>query len=909
MTENITKNMTKNLTEEFEDINFNFNNVFLPKLCCLIQEIGLNNNLDIELLRELNEIWNKNNYDDDNNLTKNFDINEKYGLLAFFKNNYYLNPLRGVLNSENGRLSNIYDYYNKNKNTQQTNLSNIQLARLNSTKEGLKKLYKKFLANFLKNLDKENYFNHYKKIIDSRFKNPQYIGFKDYILDHCRLLHGENDENNDTKSTKIINKYNDFIKIINKTDIHTYDIQVDQMFENIHVFPKFMGYFLMFMIEIKHDFNKKKEEINLTLIKKMITSLVFNYVNTQLKFVSRDDKELFVNFVLNDFNYLNEIVGQEILLNLYDNNGIKCIQQLSNDDIYISSKPDKIATSFPKVLSHGKSVIASLDANNKANIEVANIENLHLLNKQIYPFLYFDAGNQPVLEEETEQGRRDLVLQLSSELTASDYSRIDENFSSYAEDPQDYFYIPTILKKKIYFYALEETRQPLFGVEMRITKDEKPKFFIIFNESFSFPLLRLSNDKQRILVDFIRSINKQKIYFNSVSIPTIIDLYNNVFKYICESFKKVNSIWDQEFVVNYLSKNDISDDLLIYFQNVLVSIVSLKSMGDLIPYYITLLETINNDKSKDSSLQYIGYISSADFSLAQIPLVGFHSTFDDYTFPSLFAGIHIHNCGYIVPLQDEDKLKLNYWGVISNSQINSEFTMIISKFKSNIDIMYSLYYKNFDKLNSQFTDIRLLLGLSFDHIHENDSPSEKQQKRNLKKLIDFHINYSNLTNINDLIKIYIAKTIEIKDSIMPDMKTTFESIDKMGLCDDFLDLCSRYAVFTQQSPINEKENFCEYLLNRIMVILIPYKREIEQYKGIININRNNVDLYVVAEYCVQQKMFGGRPYKYKNFVLKKVKNQKRTYNNKCSDDGKKVNSKKISKNNTRKKIKTILVKK
>ena len=108
-------------------------------------------------------------------------------------------------------------------------------------------------------------------------------------------------------------------------------------------------------------------------------------------------------------------------------------------------------------------------------------------------------------------------------------------------------------------------------------------------------------------------------------------------------------------------------------------------MGDLLTYYITLIEGVDNLNTNINAFkqsgrgeylntnvekEFIGVVSSADFSLMQLPLVKImkknasDNLFSDYNPPcSLFAAVHIKNSEYVVPLNDKEKKKNNFVGL------------------------------------------------------------------------------------------------------------------------------------------------------------------------------------------------------------------------------------------------------
>jgi hypothetical protein len=177
-------------------------------------------------------------------------------VLKFFYNNYFFDPI--IKNSRN-------DINN-------TNLINAVTAPHKSS-------YTKTEADsfhyFLENLIKD-----WKKYID--FIRKKYSANPDIINFCCS---GQSEKEKILKIDNITKKYNTCFNEIN--DNFTYNIDLSSDFSNITVRPHFNGYFVMLMIELKHDFFTEKDKLSgtenditsLDLIKIMIKLLLIDYAN------------------------------------------------------------------------------------------------------------------------------------------------------------------------------------------------------------------------------------------------------------------------------------------------------------------------------------------------------------------------------------------------------------------------------------------------------------------------------------------------------------------------------------------------------------------------------------------------------------------------------------------------------
>ena len=651
-------------------------------------------------------------------------------------------------------------------------------------------------------------------------------------------------------------------------DNFTYNIELSEDFRNINVKPHFNGYFVMLMIELKHDFFTSKNQLqpldgtsldslnSLNLIKIMIKALLINSLSTNYGDNQTQETSKFI--LSNLFDYLPELTGQKVLLELYKRAHIECVQEVSDGSIKVTyGEPDKMSTVFPKVFSHNKIVVASLDANNRASAEVAGIDKLYKLNKDNFPLLNLDAGNPPALEEETEKGSREVDL---IPTFGKNFDNPQKFFTEQMPDPQSYFtntdYTPK--KKNIHIQNLSGTT--MFTIMMTPGTTE---FQLIFNQDIQ----GITNSVR--IRNFLDKFS-QGIEFDSVSIPKVIELYNEVYSAI-ESIIQPASMKD--YFSSTLSSSSeqpgsrksartlvssYNPDEVLYFQNILVGIISLKSMGDLIPYYITLIEALSNYHSypfsdgEDRLQEVIGYVSSADFSLAQLPLVKLtqnrqsdpsdifssssssSSSSSDYKFPcSVFAGIHIYNSGYIVPLNPPEKKKLKLWDKICNYPVSrSNFIFsIISQFKANIDIIYSLYYGDINQLNNQLTNIRMLL---------------LAEPVNNESLM---MNPDTKSSIDQLVGFYLDRAQQIQSFIQSNRPSGPSEFFINLLCDNLIQLCKRYKYFTQTSE-NGTNNY--HLLLDMVCANLTGSRDESNFDN-FEIKKDDVKLYVVADGCSQKQ--------------------------------------------------------
>jgi hypothetical protein len=157
---------------------------------------------------------------------------------------------------------------------------------------------------------------------------------------------------------------------------------------------------------------------------------------------------------------------------------------------------------------------------------------------------------------------------------------------------------------------------------------------------------------------------------------------------------------------------------------------------------------------------------------------------------------------------------------------------------------------------------------------------------NIKHLLDF-VPFNNdtpPTSSDQLVNFYLGMAQQIKDFNNPPGIRSFDLID--FLCNDLIQLCDNYKFFTERTSSQSGTSYYQTLLDTIRINLPHVSQSYHDF----TIKKDNVKLYVVADYCVQQKnIFGGRPQKSRKFTLKNKNQNKKTYNKKTHN--KKIRSK------------------
>jgi hypothetical protein len=525
-----------------------------------------------------------------------------------------------------------------------------------------------------------------------------------------------------------------FVKFMNDNlNTFTIELTAEGNPRDIVLIPHFIGVLVMLMTEIKHDFEsvtiKEKKEnkkaVDLKFIKEMVRFLLKEYATEALSpnpFASTliSDVDIIgkINYFFstegeskNVFDYLNEEGCQKIMLEIYNLKKIICVQEKPGGNYYVSSKPEKIISQFPTILAKNKKVILSADAKNTLGISINSITNLYKLKTEQHPFLNFDAGNASNIEEQEEAGEEGAIPN-NEKLTTL------KNLTSGSQ-----------IRYNIYVRDL--WGEHVFGIEM---------YLDTVTNKWMFRLGFLTN-RGRLLDNICNELNSLGP-FADVSITKVASLYNSAYGIITKKVPKLHNLRDL--------------DLKKALYNILVSIISLKSMGDLLTYYVTLIEGVDNADNYvktqtttmfDFKKEIIGVVSSADFSLMQLPLVKImipnttpnttqiEQQFIPYVPPcSLFASVHIKGSEYVVPLNDEERFKIVLWEYISNRysisptiqnpSINvfttSSSTLANDKFNPGfnylcyfIDYFYDIYWNKLNPENWANTNSNLLASLTY----------------------------------------------------------------------------------------------------------------------------------------------------------------------------------------------------
>jgi hypothetical protein len=532
--------------------------------------------------------------------------------------------------------------------------------------------------------------------------NDEYIGIIHRLYYDVFCNNKFTIENNNLRKNFISNglsTYTIFLYPLNKSNVKT-----------LQLVPHFIGVLVMLMTEIKHDFNASRGSGGLTtaeldVIKEMVRFLLQTYISDILKnsatTVGYNILNKFTTFFdkkTKAFDYLSEEDCQKFILEIYNLNKIICVQEKPKGDYFISSTPDKISSTFPKVFSENKTVILSADAKNTLSISINPVNSLYRLTKKDFPFLYFDAGNASNISEQTQQGERDITLLNTNETLKT-------------------------VNTKYEIEVFNLWNEKVFTIKMNYSIPSKKWFFTL---SFSHVVSQTPPQSipQSILI-INSALTLKPITFENVSITNVKKIYDDVYSIIDKTMDSNRKIYNSKTI-----NNTKDNTLQKYIYSILVSTISLKSMGDLLTYYITLIESVDNLKlsnlnSEENNIKkkFIGVVSSADFSLMQLPLVNIrvpsseknNQNFVLYEPPcSLFASVHIKNSEYVVPLNSQERKKIFFWEYISNRvtnipvnlqtitginpSLNPEFNCCFNYLRYFIDYFYDLYW---DKLISK----------------------------------------------------------------------------------------------------------------------------------------------------------------------------------------------------------------
>ena len=584
-----------------------------------------------------------------------------------------------------------------------------------------------------------------KVVVDESYANQMFFIFSDDISKFCKSDSIDDTPKNSSHITFIHTLYydvfcNDKLKVLNTDQqttlkfvsdgLDTYTIKFGDstpsdlsfntfptLTKDITFVPNFIGVLVMLMTEIKHDFkpsrtSKKKNDdagVDFDKIQEMVKYLLLNYASDALTspqgygyFGTGDDQNNIIekinNFFEEDFVYLQEEGCQNIMLEIYSLKKIICVQEVPNGT-NVLSRPEKITSPFPAVLAKNKNVILSADAKNTLGISINSIKSIYKLQKEDFPFLSFDAGNSSNISEQTDTGEAQFTSQETGLNILKSY---DDSLTQAGDLTKDSY--PNFMKYNIQVCDLwgENVFEIYMHMKPMDTLVPKVSFTLFFNMDVTSEWQSLTRSA---LAD-----EDNEITFNSVSITEVTKIYNQVDSIIKQYSNSGHTYTDHSTgnTTRYEYNNNTDDKFLA---NILVSIISLKSMGDLLTYYITLIEGVDNlntninafkQSGRDEYLntnvekEFIGVVSSADFSLMQLPLVKIMkknasgNLFSDYNPPcSLFAAVHIKNSEYVVPLKNEEKEKIILWDYISNADLNNNDFNYVRYF---INYFYSIYW-------------------------------------------------------------------------------------------------------------------------------------------------------------------------------------------------------------------------
>ena len=525
-------------------------------------------------------------------------------------------------------------------------------------------------------------------------------------------------------------KKNDFntytINIIDDINQDEQDTTNNIKKKQIILTPHFIGVFVMLMTEINHDFNRNIVPLN--DIKELVREYLLDYVSQVFKNDTTSKYfDTIKNIIENLLSYLAEDFCQDIILKIYELKKIVCVQETQDGNYIISSKPESINSSFPRLFSEYKTIFLSADAKNALANNINTISSLIQVNKNDYPFVNFDAGNAVILNEQVQEGeRKQELFQLAKEpvekkTQKSEGKEDDDDIDDDIDDDDDKMDTASTRMLPLYNIRIND----LYGdymFDIHMTKNDNEYTFKLFFDKNEF------NSSIDLLSEKLNGLNS----FDNVSITNVAYLFN-----------EANRIID-----TYKSQL-ISDDNSIkkLLNRILISIISLKSVGDLLTYYVNLIDIVdeNSTNNQDFFKKYAGLVTSADFSLMELPLVKILKNGTDYKPPcSLFAMVHIKNTEYVVPLCEIERKKIIFWDYISKlpnkwDSKNNNYNLAFNCLKLSINDFCDVYHGNDTPKNlkdisthynllSHFLGRDVTLNVAPTNLNEQQQPNTKTEE-------------------------------------------------------------------------------------------------------------------------------------------------------------------------------------
>jgi hypothetical protein len=476
----------------------------------------------------------------------------------------------------------------------------------------------------------------------------------------------------------------------------------------IQVKHNLFGDLFMLRSEIPHDFKKiKNKELYKTIITLSIREYIYSNYSNDEELIEILENILKVN--------LNEARSGISVLELIYASGIPLIKQHKSQlDIEVGQNENDSCI-FPLVFNDLDIQIVS-DADSQANKFFSQIKNLYPAKEINYPFLKFDAGSAPTFYSHRDNIERREQLDNMSTLVESE--NVEEQLEIVKEPLE-------IVEEPLEITVLNLFNIPYIDI---LYDSETQEYRIQFTDY-------LKNELQGQLKNIIENLNSNDILKiinqdvaaenaddeapptqrSAASISSVTSIVNKVLEYIYENINisgiKIykNSQHFLEIQVErykeYIEKlkkgeSDYSDGLNAKFIcNILLNIISIKSLGDLVPYYVTLMQimiekkklqskitstvTTQTDPNLNSVVQkliyienYLGVLGSGDYSLIQSALINVNllNTYNEdaeskkyFDYSEIISCVHIKNSDITLPITETSKNIFRLMSCLTNS--------------------------------------------------------------------------------------------------------------------------------------------------------------------------------------------------------------------------------------------------
>ena len=503
------------------------------------------------------------------------------------------------------------------------------------------------------------------------------------------------------------------------------------------------GDLFMIRCELPHDF---KDFYHINLFKQIINLSIQDYIYTT--FSGSPETLVILENILTI--PLNEPTSAMAVLELIFLSGIPLIKQQKNKLVIEVDNNENDACIFPLIFN-GKKVQIVSDADSQGNKYFSQVEDLISALESIYPFLKFDAGSSPTFYSFKELAERLRQLEKMDTTTTPTQSTTTTPDPTPEEpliinvkclDGKNYIHIGYVKGTDVkgldkYTYSIEFIHQV----------GDTPEITAIIDYLNGKP------DILKILDQDAEKKNKNPP--SSASITAVISMLNNILKalYLYEQAerkrrgqgkladptpdvneKTLSAFLQQQITLyeTYINLKKVNRNTPVagntakakFICNILLNIISIKSLGDLVPYYVTLMQIMYDKQTLPSTtplqskstlkptydmnyqdlytyfmelpVEYFGALGSADYSLIQSALI--NVIFDDPIKQQqvddceMVSCVHINNSDITLPISKKEKNIFRLMSCIANTEgsCRSRFKNIIDKlteYSSLVDFM------------------------------------------------------------------------------------------------------------------------------------------------------------------------------------------------------------------------------